>query len=598
MIFMAKHSQTIIGVARSLYLQRWTPKEIANELNLPNARIIYYWAQKWHWADMLSHESIEEAINRRILVLANRDNKNELELKEVDSLIAQHCKLMAQKSKHAEKLAAIKAQTQGSYAGGEEAAAHDENGGGKRKYRKNDISGIQQEELELFAGETLFFYQQYLRANKHHAIRNILKSRQIGATWYFAFEALEDAIMSGDPQIFLSASRAQAEVFRSYIVNIAQQFFGVTLTGNPIRLSNGAELRFLSTNKNTAQSYSGHLYCDEYLWVPNFAKLNEVASAMATHDKWRTTYFSTPSAKTHQGYPFWTGDEWKQGDKQRSKITFPEFDEYRDGGRLCPDGQWRYVITLEDAIDGGFNLANIERLRNKYNRDTFNMLYMCVFVDSGDSVFKFHMLEKCGVDIEMWQDHDFSAPRPFGNREVWGGFDPARSGDTSTFVIIAPPQFEGERFRVLATFYWQGLNFNYQAGQIKELFQRYNMTYIGVDITGIGNGVFELVQNFAMRQAVAIHYGLESKNRLVMKMVDVIESQRIEWDGEQKEIPASFLAIRRTSTAKGGGMTFVADRTKETGHADVFFAIAHAIDNEPLNFEHKRKSTWKTSKAA
>ncbi|WP_145558024.1 terminase large subunit domain-containing protein [Yersinia aldovae] len=595
---MAKHSQTIIGVARSLYLQRWTPKEIANELNLPNARIIYYWAQKWHWADMLSHESIEEAINRRILVLANRDNKNELELKEVDSLIAQHCKLMAQKSKHAEKLAALKAQTQDNYASGEEAGARDDNGGGKRKYRKNDISGIQQEELELFAGETLFFYQQYLRANKHHAIRNILKSRQIGATWYFAFEALEDAIMSGDPQIFLSASRAQAEVFRSYIVNIAQQFFGVTLTGNPIRLSNGAELRFLSTNKNTAQSYSGHLYCDEYLWVPNFAKLNEVASAMATHDKWRTTYFSTPSAKTHQGYPFWTGDEWKQGDKQRSKITFPEFDEYRDGGRLCPDGQWRYVITLEDAIDGGFNLANIERLRNKYNRDTFNMLYMCVFVDSGDSVFKFHMLEKCGVDIEMWQDHDFSAPRPFGNREVWGGFDPARSGDTSTFVIIAPPQFEGERFRVLATFYWQGLNFNYQAGQIKELFQRYNMTYIGVDITGIGNGVFELVQNFAMRQAVAIHYGLESKNRLVMKMVDVIESQRIEWDGEQKEIPASFLAIRRTSTAKGGGMTFVADRTKETGHADVFFAIAHAIDNEPLNFEHKRKSTWKTSKAA
>lgn len=105
--------------------------------------------------------------------------------------------------------------------------------------------------------------------------------------------------MTGDPQIFLSASKAQAEVFRSYIVNIAEQYFGVELTGNPIRLSNGAEMRFLSTNKNTAQSYSGHLYCDEYFWVPNFAKLNEVASAMATHDKWRTTYFSTPSSKTH-----------------------------------------------------------------------------------------------------------------------------------------------------------------------------------------------------------------------------------------------------------------------------------------------------------
>ncbi|MGK7630792.1 terminase large subunit domain-containing protein, partial [Salmonella enterica] len=40
-------------------------------------------------------------------------------------------------------------------------------------------------------------------------VRNILKSRQIGATWYFAFEAFENAVMTGDPQIFLSASKVQ-----------------------------------------------------------------------------------------------------------------------------------------------------------------------------------------------------------------------------------------------------------------------------------------------------------------------------------------------------------------------------------------------------
>ncbi|MGK0667726.1 terminase large subunit domain-containing protein, partial [Serratia marcescens] len=468
----------------------------------------------------------------------------------------------------------------------------------KRKYRKNDISALTQEDFDAFADEHLFGYQKHLRLNITQQIRNILKSRQIGATWYFAFEALENAVMTGDPQIFLSASRPQAEVFRSYIVNIAEQYFGVTLTGNPIRLSNGAELRFLSTNSNTAQSYSGHLYVDEYFWIQNFARLNEVASAMATHDRWRTTYFSTPSSKTHQAFPFWTGEDWKRGDAKRKKVEFPTFKELRDGGRLCPDEQWRYVITMEDAIAGGFNLASIDKLRNKYNRDTFNMLYMCVFVDSGDSVFRFNELERCGVEVSLWQDHDPTAARPFGNREVWAGFDPARSGDTSTFVIIAPPLYEGERFRVLATFYWQGMNWKHQANQIKALFERYNMTHIGIDITGIGSGVFEMVQGFAMRQAVAIHYGLESKTRLVLKMVDVVESQRIEWDSEQKEIPASFLAIRRTSTTKGNSMTFVADRTQETGHADVFFAIAHAVDNEPLNFENQRKSTWKTSKAA
>ncbi|MGQ6476128.1 terminase large subunit domain-containing protein [Serratia sp. IR-2025] len=593
---MAKYSDELIGVARSLYLRHWTPKEIANELNLPNARIIYYWATKWSWADMLSHESIEETINRRIQVLTHRDGKTELEHKELDSLIAHHCKLRIQQAKHAEKLAAVASQGNGDYS----AAGDSGQDGGKkkRKYRKNDISALTQEDFDAFADEHLFGYQKHLRLNITQQIRNILKSRQIGATWYFAFEALENAVMTGDPQIFLSASRPQAEVFRSYIVNIAEQYFGVTLTGNPIRLSNGAELRFLSTNSNTAQSYSGHLYVDEYFWIQNFARLNEVASAMATHDRWRTTYFSTPSSKTHQAYPFWTGEDWKRGEAKRKKVEFPTFKELREGGRLCPDEQWRYVITMEDAIAGGFNLASIDKLRNKYNRDTFNMLYMCVFVDSGDSVFRFNELERCGVEVSLWQDHDPTAARPFGNREVWAGFDPARSGDTSTFVIIAPPLYEGERFRVLATFYWQGMNWKHQANQIKALFERYNMTHIGIDITGIGSGVFEMVQGFAMRQAVAIHYGLESKTRLVLKMVDVVESQRIEWDSEQKEIPASFLAIRRTSTTKGNSMTFVADRTQETGHADVFFAIAHAVDNEPLNFENQRKSTWKTSKAA
>ncbi|QYM92242.1 terminase large subunit domain-containing protein [Dickeya zeae] len=591
---MAKYSDELIGVARLLYLKRATPKEIAADLNLPNARIIYYWAQKFGWADLLSAESTEEAIERRYQLLAGRDKKTELELQEMDMLIAHAVKLRAQSNKHKEKLAAAgHGNTPGSLSNDD-----DERPAKKRQYRKNDISSLTKEDFDAWADEHLFGYQKHLRANLGQQVRNILKSRQIGATWYFAFEAFENAVLTGEPQIFLSASRAQAEVFRSYIVNIAQPYFDITLTGNPIRLSNGAELRFLSTNKNTAQSYSGHLYCDEYFWVPNFARLNEVASAMATHDKWRTTYFSTPSAKTHQAYPFWTGEEWKRGNKKRAGVNFPGFDELRDGGRLCPDGQWRYVITMEDAIRGGFNLASLEKLRNRYNVDTFNMLYMCVFVDNKDAVFSFDDLERCGVDPATWQDHDPTASRPFGNREVWGGYDPARSGDLSTFVIVAPPIYEGEKFRVLLVVNWHGMNFRYQANQIKKLFQRYHFTYIGIDVTGIGAGVFENIQHFAMRQATAIRYGVETKNRLVMKAADVVESQRIEWDQDEKAIPASFMAIRRTTTASGNAMTFIADRSAETGHAEAFFAIAHALDNEPLNYENKPQSRWRLKKAA
>lgn len=591
--FMAKYSDELRGVVRALYLRRYTPKEIASELNLPNARIVYYWAEKYKWADLLSFESTEEAIERRYQLLASRDNKTDLDLKEMDLLIAHATKLRAQSNKHKEKLASSQGERQ--------AAARGDSGDeprGKRKYKKNDISSLTQEDFDTWADEHLFEYQKHLRRNIGQLVRNILKSRQIGATWYFAFEAFENAVMTGDPQIFLSASKAQAEVFRSYIVNIAEQYFGITLTGNPIRLSNGAELRFLSTNKNTAQSYSGHLYCDEYFWVPNFAKLNEVASAMATHDKWRTTYFSTPSAKTHQAYPFWTGEEWKQGSKKRAAIKFPLFDEMRDGGRLCPDGQWRYVITMEDAIAGGFNLANIEKLRNRYNTATFDMLYMCVFVDSKDSVFSFSDLEACGVEVDTWQDHDPDAKRPFGDRPVWGGFDPARSGDLSCFVIVAPPMFAVEKFRVLKVIYWKGMNFRYQAKQIEKLFDQYNFTYLGVDVTGIGQGVFDNIQHFAMKVVVPIRYDMNTKNQLVLKAADVVESQRIEWDKNLKEIPASFMSVRRTTTQSGNAMTFVADRSQDTGHAEAFWAITHALHNEPLNYENKPKSRWGVRKQA
>lgn len=590
---MAKYSDELRGVVRALYLRRYTPKEIASELNLPNARIVYYWAEKYKWADLLSFESTEEAIERRYQLLASRDNKTDLDLKEMDLLIAHATKLRAQSNKHKEKLASSQGERQAAARGDSEDEPR-----GKRKYKKNDISSLTQEDFDAWADEHLFEYQKHLRRNIGQLVRNILKSRQIGATWYFAFEAFENAVMTGDPQIFLSASKAQAEVFRSYIVNIAEQYFGITLTGNPIRLSNGAELRFLSTNKNTAQSYSGHLYCDEYFWVPNFAKLNEVASAMATHDKWRTTYFSTPSAKTHQAYPFWTGEEWKQGSKKRAAIKFPLFDEMRDGGRLCPDGQWRYVITMEDAIAGGFNLANIEKLRNRYNTATFDMLYMCVFVDSKDSVFSFSDLEACGVEVDTWQDHDPDAKRPFGDRPVWGGFDPARSGDLSCFVIVAPPMFAVEKFRVLKVIYWKGMNFRYQAKQIEKLFDQYNFTYLGVDVTGIGQGVFDNIQHFAMKVVVPIRYDMNTKNQLVLKAADVVESQRIEWDKNLKEIPASFMSVRRTTTQSGNAMTFVADRSQDTGHAEAFWAITHALHNEPLNYENKPKSRWGVRKQA
>ncbi|MFO5759975.1 terminase large subunit domain-containing protein, partial [Klebsiella pneumoniae] len=68
---------------------------------------------------------------------------------------------------------------------------------------------------------SVHWHQQAWYENLHHRNRAILKSRQVGATWYFAREALLRAL-TGDVkykhqlyQIFLSASRRQAYQSRS-----------------------------------------------------------------------------------------------------------------------------------------------------------------------------------------------------------------------------------------------------------------------------------------------------------------------------------------------------------------------------------------------
>ncbi|RBJ66434.1 terminase, partial [Pseudomonas sp. MWU12-2534b] len=149
-------------------------------------------------------------------------------------------------------------------------------------------------------------------------------------------------------QVFLSAIRAQSEIFRSYIIAFAQEWFGLDLTGNPIVLSKNAkpwaELRFLSTNGETAQGDHGPVYVDEYFSIRDFEKLNNTASAMGIHFKWRETYFSTHSALSHQAYPFWTGENCSNGMHKDVKNPWPTDDQIA-AGALCPDGHWRQINT-------------------------------------------------------------------------------------------------------------------------------------------------------------------------------------------------------------------------------------------------------------
>lgn len=590
--------------AKRLYLRRCSVKEIQTHLKLPNVRIIYHWIRQGEWDEMLTDEEPVTAVSRRItLIMEKQGTLTEGELSELERLTAIRERLIKQSSRPAAKPAgdAQPPLDQDEQRGQrrDRRERGDRSGKRKEKKTKNDISGLSEVDfLDKFISK-MYRYQQELFAAKQNPltcrIRNILKSRQVGLTYYFAGEAFMDAVLTGDNQVFLSASRAQSEIFRSYIVSFAQEWFGIELTGNPIVLSNGAELRFLSTNSSTAQGYHGHVYVDEYFWIRDFEKLSKVASAMGTHKKWRKTYFSTPSAVSHQAYPFWTGEAFRNS--KRGKASAGNWPGEADFtlGALCPDGQWRKTITLDDAIAGGCDLFDVEQLQLEYDEDSFQQLFYCKFIDSTQSAFGLKDLEKCYSDFTLWEDFKPDDARPFGNAPVWLGYDPSRTRDDATCVVVAPPAEPGGNFRILEKHSWRGQSFTHQAAQVKKLTERFNVQHIGIDTTGVGIGVYDMVRDFYPR-AKQIHYSLETKTTLVLKAQDVIQAGRIEWDAGWTDIAQAFLTIKRGTTG-GGQITFSASRTDATGHADIAWAVMHALHNEPLNTNKRRRSRYLMSGA-
>lgn len=555
-----------------LYFQGYKVREIAETLQQPEGTVSA-WKSRDKWDDIKPIDRVDMALEARLVLLINKTDKTGGDFKEIDLL-----------GRQLERLARINKYTNGGNESDLNPKVANRNKGPKRQAVRNHFDEDQHEKLLEIFHEKMFGYQRdWYQAGLKHVERNLLKSRQIGATFYFAREALIDAITTGRNQVFLSASKAQAHVFKQYIIAFAKEV-DVELKGDPITLSNGAILYFLGTNSRTAQSYHGNLYIDEYFWIPKFQELYTVASAMAMQKFWRLTYFSTPSSLSHDAYPFWSGAMFNKGRPKNERIEFSLEHASLQNGRLCEDGQWRQIVTVEDAVRGGCDLFDLDRLRRRYSPDAYNQLLMCQFADDTSSVFPLAVLQRCMVDSwELWEDFKPFAARPLGHRAVWIGYDPSKGGqgDSAGCVVLSPPATPGGKFRILERHRWNGMDFAAQAESIRRMTLRYNVGYIGIDNTGIGEGVYQLVKQF-YPAVTSIQYNASIKIQMVMKAQDVMNKGRLEFDSGWTDLAQAFMSIRRGVTAGGKMPTFEASRSEETSHADIAWATMHALLHEPL----------------
>lgn len=569
--------------AKALYWEGHRVAYISKELNVKSATV-HSWKKRDDWDSTAEVQRTEFSLSNQINRLVAKLDKTPGDLKELECLM-----------KQMERCARIRKFDQGGNQSDLNPNLKARNKDGKKRKKKNYLSEDDVQLLKDALEAKLYGHQRvWYEAGLKHRIRDILKSRQIGATYFFALEAIVDGAETGRNQIFLSASKAQAHQFKSYILQFVEEVTGVLLTGDPIVLGhNDATLYFLGTNTKTAQSYHGNVYMDEYFWIHGFQEFRKVASAMAIHNNWRQTYFSTPSAMSHEAYPFWSGSHYNRGRKKEDHIKLDVSHNALKDGAVCADGQWRQIVTVEDAVATGFDKFTLDQIRLEYSGDEYENLLMCKFIDDTASIFSVSTLMKCMCEsLVEWNDFkSLSSSTPFGDRPVWIGYDPARTRDSAAIVVIAPPSVDGGKFRVLEKIMLRDIGFDKQADDIETLTKKYNVQKIAIDTTGIGYGVHDLVKAF-FPTAIKINYTPEVKTRLVLKAQSTISNGRFQFDHEHKDIVTAFMSIRKSVTPSGNAVTYEAVRTEEAGHGDVAWAIMHALDQEPLQGVTKKNRSF------
>ncbi|GKW03025.1 hypothetical protein PEC301877_18400 [Pectobacterium carotovorum subsp. carotovorum] len=206
------------------------------------------------------------------------------------------------------------------------------------------------------------------RVGRLNVDRTITKSRQIGATAFFAREALLDALTTGRNQIFYAPTTGGAQQARAYMQAAAWQV-GVNLSTNAAGhvLLQDAQISFLGEKSHCAV-YSGNVYVDEFPWFKNPRAALLIAKSMSMHKQHRRTLYGSVS-DNYSAFRVWRGDF--------SRRRHPQPALFMPGSSLGADGVWRQSLTLEQAAAQGCNLHDIEKIKREFTPEEYRQFFEC-----------------------------------------------------------------------------------------------------------------------------------------------------------------------------------------------------------------------------
>ena len=394
--------------------------------------------------------------------------------------------------------------------------------------------------------EGLYDYQRNLLTslNKDSVIIN--KSRQIGISYFFAAYSLIWAV-KGKTALIVSPSERQSKHFLSY----SKQFLNeaknkiersqehyldlVEETKTSLIFSNGGMLVSLPNSPNTVRGYTADIVIfDEYAhFLNNTDKEIMEAVLPSLSRRGKLVIISTPFGEGNEFY-----NAWMQK-KGYEKVLI----NYKD----CPD-------------------INVEKIRDKLDIDGFEQEYNNRFLGDTTSEFSFKLIKSC-INTELQYD-----PSPSKAEELYMGMDVGRHKHLSVVAII---EKKDEKLILRDLITWRSMKFTEQENNLIDLLERYKIKNFNIDKGGLGMDMSESLQDRFPEIVNPFDFTNKSKQALVTYTKKLFEDKKIEIPDDAFLIN-SIHQISRKKSQSTGYVTYDAEESKETGHADAFWALALA----------------------
>lgn len=407
--------------------------------------------------------------------------------------------------------------------------------------------------FNLTCGKSQYGYQKRLiETLKENNYIIINKSRQVGISFWFALYALLHAL-KGRTVLIVSPSERQSKHFLGY----AKQFLSsvkqnitvktridiVVESKTELFLANGGKIYSLPNSPNSTRGIKADVAIfDEYAhFLCGTDKENMEAILPSLSRGGKLILISTPFGEGNEFY-----NTWMHAEEMGFKPVLINWKE-------CPD-------FYQDGETEG-----IQKIKRFLDEDSFKQEYDNTFLGDATSEFSYNLIKTC-VNPNLQYD-----PNPKSD-ELYLGMDVGRHKHLS---VLAWLEKNEEKFILRNLDVWKNTPFTAQENNINEVLRKNKVVNMNIDKMGLGEEMSERLHDIYPDIINPFVMSNESKHDLVTYLKKLFEDKKIEIPDDSFLIN-SIHQIQRSKNQSTGYTRYDAEESKETGHADAFWALALA----------------------